>query len=298
MIWWAIRALHQAGVTEILVNVHHLAHIVQTLCRRAATQLDIPITCVWQAALDGPAGGMRACLSQVSGRVSAVVINADVFIEGDIADLVRDHVQTAADLTIAAVSCLDSSAYGRLVVAGDGQVLEIREKDAAVPGLVNCGLYVLSARGVDIVRHYERAENVDDLVPAMHSAGRSVRPWSGLQAWRDIGTPAALLETNLRLLQVATLDLVQSTGSIVVQRWCGSSERSGSARDWSLVGQGSVLEDAVDFARTIIGRDVYVRSGARLRDCVVLDGATVPAGQHVGGVLIPGVDRPAGVPNR
>jgi NDP-sugar pyrophosphorylase family protein len=84
--------------------------------------------------------------------------------------------------------------------------------------------------------------------------------------WVDVGTPEAYLEANLAVLD----------GRVVtpLDPWAHGCRGDGQV----FIGEGARIEG--DVRHSVVGPRAVVLPGARLRDCVVWDGAEVPAGDY------------------
>ena len=84
--------------------------------------------------------------------------------------------------------------------------------------------------------------------------------------WVDVGTPEAYLEANLAVLD----------GKVpgAVDPWTHGQRGEGGG----YIGLDARIDG--DVRHTVLGANAVVPSGARLRDCVVWDGAEVPPGEY------------------
>ena len=95
----------------------------------------------------GTGGAIRLALAQVSVD-AALVLNGDTFLRTDYRKLMQAHRESGAPLTIAVKHVDDTSRYGRVALSG-GRIVGFSEKQAAGPGLINTGAYVVGARIFD-----------------------------------------------------------------------------------------------------------------------------------------------------
>ena len=95
----------------------------------------------------GTGGAIRKALAQVA-EDAALVLNGDTFLRVDYRKLVAAHRASGAPLTIALKQVEDVSRYGSVALSGD-RIAGFAEKQAAGPGLINTGVYVVNARIFD-----------------------------------------------------------------------------------------------------------------------------------------------------
>ena len=93
-------------------------------------------------------------------------------------------------------------------------------------------------------------------------------------SWVDVGKPDAYLAANMSVLDGAV--------AVPVDPWT-RGER-GPHGSW--VGRGAEIAGEVNHC--VIGKNAVVPAGTRLRDCVVWDGVSVPAGEYESAVIYDG----------
>nr|WP_321525745.1 glucose-1-phosphate adenylyltransferase [uncultured Cohaesibacter sp.] len=154
-----------------------------------------------------------------------VILAGDHIYKQDYALMVRQHVETGADVTVGSIEVplADASAFGVMKVDKNDRILEFIEKPANPPAMPNdptralasMGIYVFEAKLLyEILK--EEALNPDthhdfgkDIIPKLVKEGKAVaHPFSrscirsGLETkpyWRDVGTIDAFWEANIDL---------------------------------------------------------------------------------------------------
>ena len=154
-----------------------------------------------------------------------VILAGDHIYKQDYALMVRQHVESGADVTVGSIEVplKDACAFGVMKVDEKDRILEFVEKPVnppAMPGdptraLASMGIYVFESKFLyDILR--EEASNPDtnhdfgkDIIPKLVKHGKAVaHPFSrscvrtGLEQkpyWRDVGTIEAFWEANIDL---------------------------------------------------------------------------------------------------
>jgi D-glycero-alpha-D-manno-heptose 1-phosphate guanylyltransferase len=92
----------------------------------------------------GTGGAIRAALAHCASD-PVLVVHGDTLFEIDLGCLLARHRAGGRALTMALCPVPDTARYGRVAVT-DGTVTGFEEKGPAGPGLINAGVYVLSAR--------------------------------------------------------------------------------------------------------------------------------------------------------
>lgn len=183
---WVFR-LARAGFTEVLLNTHHLAPIVETHVKNA--KYPITVTTSFEPELLGTAGTIEAHRSWLEAD-DVLVAHADNFALFDIRDFVNVH-QTRPPQTIMTMLAFRTdtpSTCGILDVDSEGVLRNMWEKSSEDHGsLANAAVYMFSP---SIVREVRGAFDFSlDVIPKHF--GR-IRVVSTEKVHVDIGNPEAL----------------------------------------------------------------------------------------------------------
>jgi glucose-1-phosphate adenylyltransferase len=236
-----------------------------------------------------------------------LVLAGDHVYKMDYNQMLRDHCDSGADVTVACieVALADACRFGMLGVDGDGRVLRFDEKPAqpqALPdqpdrALASMGIYLfgreflarqltLDAADADSAHDFGH-----DLLPALVSRHRVMahrferscvnrvgqRPY-----WRDVGTVDAYWEANIDLVQVVPeLNLYDDAWPILsLQRQLPPAKfvfsdlgRRGFALD-SLVASGCIVSGAA-VHHSLLSSKVRVGEGSVIEDSVLLPNVVV-----------------------
>jgi mannose-1-phosphate guanylyltransferase len=186
-IW--LDALASAGIDEVLVNVHHLHHLVEEhVAARAGRAPCVKI--VHEPVLLGSAGTLRANRDFVAGEPFFLAINADNLTTFDIGRLVQAHHDAPLLATLAVFRAPHPERCG-IVTVEDGVVVAFEEKPTHPVGdLANAGLYAFDPQVLDHLQGDDPLDIGHHLLPQV--VGRSRVLDVGEEFFLDIGTPEAL----------------------------------------------------------------------------------------------------------
>ena len=244
-----LRQLRAAGVTDAVLNLHHLPH---TLTRVVGdgSDVDMRVRYSWEMPVLGSAGGPRQALSLV-GAPTFLIVNGDTLTDVDIAALVAAHRGSGALVTMAVVRNAEPRKYGGVVVTADGAVTGFAKRGSLDPSYHFVGLQVAEREVFASLEAGTPCESVGAVYPALIGARPgSVRAHVCTAAFLDIGTPADYLHTSLLL-----------------------AGRQGGALPQ---GAHTRVDPTARVERSILWDDVEVGAGSMLRECIVADGARVP----------------------
>ena len=238
------------------------------------------------------------------------VFGADHIYRMDPSQMVDQHIESGADVTVAALRAPreDASRFGVITPSGDGRIAEFLEKPAEAEGLpdspdevfASMGNYVFTTKALieavsaDALSQSSRHDVGGDLIPMMVASGdAAVYDFSANRVpgatprdagyWRDVGTLDAYYDAHMDLVSVhPVFNLYNDRWPI--HTWVGSvppakfvfdddDGRRGMALD-SMV-SGGVIVSGGAVRRSVLSPGVRVRSYAEVDSCVLLENVTI-----------------------
>ena len=258
-----LRWLHEAGVRDAVLNLHHLP---QTLTRAIGdgSDIDMRIRYSWEAPVLGSAGGPRRALPLLQPRGNAtdglfLIVNGDTLTDVNIPALVADHRSSGALVTMAVIPNTEPGKYGGVTADAEGRFTGFVPRGSTEPSFHFIGVQAAERRAFESVPANTPYE-VRTLYTALAAAELgSIRVLQTNAGFLDIGTPADYLNAALLI----------------------------AARDGvSTVGARTRVDFGARIERSVLWDDVMVHKGAMLKECVVADGAVVPADTSWHGVTL------------
>ncbi len=244
-----LRSLAASGVTDVVLNLHHLPHTLTRVVGEGA-DLGMRVRYSWEVPLLGSAGGPRRAIP-ILGAPSLLIVNGDTLSTMDLGALVEQHRRSGALVTMGVVPTKPDK-YGGVLVGEDGIVTGFVRRGSTQPSYHFTFAQVAEAAAFDSVPFGVPYESVNSLYPALIAARRgSVQAFRSSAAYDDIGTPSEYLDTSLRLAEIEGLALA--------------------------MGSGSRIDPTAHVERSVLWDDVVVEAGAMVRECIVTDGVRVPA---------------------
>ena len=184
-IW--LEAFADAGVDEVLINLHHLPDIVR---RHLAARSGQPaVRTVFEPELLGSAGTLVANREWIAGEDFVLACYADNLTDFRLRTLIGAHRAQDTIATLTVFHSDNPSAGGVLELDAGGRVTGFTEKPAEpVSDLVNAGMYAFCPGVLDEIDPTPPCDIGYDLLPRLVGRARAV-PVEGY--FRDIGTPEA-----------------------------------------------------------------------------------------------------------
>ncbi len=240
-----------------------------------------------------------------------LILSGDHIYKMDYSEMLRDHIESGADLTIGClpVELKDGNQFGVMQIDETRRIVNFREKPAdpdPIPGdpgrcLASMGIYVFNTKFL-----FEQLCNDATNSESAHDFGKNIIPQvvkthnvrafpfrdrdtNQAQYWRDVGTLDALYEANMDLVAVQPpFNLYDMSWPIrtyhpplpppkfVFADLREGHSRAGFALD-SLVGQGGIISGG-RVERSILSPNVRVNSWAEVRESILLSNVTI--GRH------------------
>jgi len=247
----------------------------------------------------------------------------------DISQMMRAHIKTGAEVTIASIPRPkeEGPRFGVIESDATGRVAAFHEKSPEPPTIpgdparccVSMGNYVFSGKVLEemlVEDAADRASSHDfgkDILPAMVKAGRAVyaydfennripgRPEDQRNTyWRDVGTLEAYYDANLDLKDpVPQLDLynrewqVHTTGTnSAPAKFVTDGDGRTARATRTILASGSVLSGS-EVIDSVLGRNVRVHSNALVESSILMDGVVIEAGCRVRRAIL---DKDAHIP--
>ena len=184
-IW--LDALDRAGVDEVLVNLHHLPHVVR---RHLDDRVGPPaVRTVFEQELLGSAGTLKANRAWVDTDEMFLACYADNLTDFDLRSLVQAHREDGALATLTVFHSERPSAGGVVELDEFGTMIGFVEKPShPVSDLVNAGMYVFHPSVLDEIGGPPPCDIGYHLLPRLVGRARAVLVEGYL---RDIGSVAA-----------------------------------------------------------------------------------------------------------
>jgi NDP-sugar pyrophosphorylase family protein len=258
LIAYQLELFARHGVSEVMINVHHLPEVLMELARRHCPRgMELHFS-VEDELLD-TGGSIGRVANFLRASDPCIILGADMLLDADLSTLRRRHQERGDAVTMLLRRDPRADRFGSIGVDAEGVVRRIgsrydygAEADAGVYVWAN----VVSARALDALPERERFGHLDDwIAPRLAAGARDVRGevmevTDG--AWEPVGTLSEYLAVNLAPPRLSYFDPD------------ARARREGTRFEPDLViGAGATLE-----------------SGASLRRVVVWDGERVPAGLH------------------
>lgn len=277
LIDWALDAMMDAGVREVVVNLHHLPDpLEQHLRDRYGDECELHFSL--EETILGTGGGIRRARRWLDGPEPFLLANGDTLQCPPFAQLAA---RVESDDALAALLLRHPPESDRFTpVFFDGRrVTGFGEGSGEV--LMFAGAHAISPRIFELLPDRDFSGITEEVyIPATRAGEPPIAGVVDDGLWFDIGTPARYMEASAAVLEA----MAQGTIAVPV----GSSIRGGS-----LIAERSGAEG--ELRGVVLGEGASVAGGAVCSESVLWDRAQVSTGANVGrSILGPGVLIPEG----
>lgn len=182
--------LHAQGVAKVVFSLGYGAAHVLAHLRDVRLPEGLCVAFVVESEPLGTGGGMCLAYKQITAD-PFLALNGDTFCDANLAAMLAFHRERQAAITLALTRVPDSGRYGRVERAPDGRITRFVEKEAAgEQGLINCGLYLVSAAVMNQLPEGKALSWERDVLA--RRIGSGLYGVEAASRFVDIGTPESL----------------------------------------------------------------------------------------------------------
>lgn len=258
LLHWTLQHLARAGVREVMVNLHHMPHTIETALGDGR-RFGLRIRYSREQAILGTGGGPRA-VRDFFGEEPFLLVNGDVLFDFDLKSLVARHEASGAWATLALRR--NPGGYPAVVTDRRGRILSVGGRPRPAHGTASmfASVHVVEPALLDRLPEGV-SDSMRDLYVPLLAEGAHLLGVRTRGAWYDLGRPSLYRDAQLRLVP-------------------------GRGRDRSLVDRGARVASGVRPRRAVIGAGARVGPGARVERSVLWDAAVVEPGARVSRAIV------------
>lgn len=225
-----------------------------------------------------------------------LVLSGDHIYKMDYEDMIDQHIQNKASLTVAVIDVpmAEASRFGIMNTDSTDRITEFQEKPAEPKSNhASMGIYVFNwARLREVLTGSFNSDEdmIDfgkDVIPYYLRSDERVFAYRFAGYWKDVGTISSLWAANMELLEEHNdLDLYDPTWRIYSKSLAGPVQLiSGDAQiERSMVVDGCYVDGTVK--HSIISTNACVKHGALVEDSVIMPGAIIGKGAVIKRAII------------
>jgi len=282
--------LAQTGLEEVHVNVHYLADIILGAYANTTSVDGMKVCMTREEELMGTAGSVKRIAERFDDTF--VVIMGDALTDVDVREVVAFHKERGALATLALMRVEDTSQYGVVELDHGQNIVSFQEKphpNEAISNLANTGIYVLEPEVLTYIPENTVFDFAKDVFPLLIESGEKLAGYEGSFYWSDVGTLEAYrtaqhdaLSGKVRL----KIPGEQYAEGLWIER--GAQIHPTAAIKGRVVfRQDAVIGREVTLIGDVtVGSECWVRSGATIKESILLPGSYVGDGAYLEGCIV------------
>jgi NDP-sugar pyrophosphorylase family protein len=193
LIVWNLLLLRRAGITEVIVNLHHLGELIEKELGDGS-RYGVRLRYSREPVLLGTGGGIKQA-GWFLRNGSFLVLNGDTLLELDVLALIEDHRRATSAMNGALATLVvrtdpEVTKWGVVEVSGD-RVVRINGRGNHTPGPTEArmfaGVHVIESSVLDRLPAGRPCSIIDTYVDAL-AAGQVIRAFPFEGYWSDVGT--------------------------------------------------------------------------------------------------------------
>ena len=221
---------------------------------------------------------------------TVLILSGDHIYKMDYADMLREHLEHEAALTIAVqqVSMEEATRMGILNLGEDGYVEQFEEKPKQPKSdLASMGIYIFDWKKLkeNLIADENDPNSSKDfgknIIPRMLAAGEKIWPYRFAGYWRDVGTITSLWDANMDMLSTSAINLYDPSWPIASRSPVCPPHCVGEKAEviHSIITEGCEIDGHVE--NSVLSPNVCVAEGAKVIYSVLMPGAVIEKGAVV-----------------
>lgn len=283
-----IELLARHGVDEIIINLHYLsAEVKKALGDGREWGIKLHYSIEEQPL--GTAGAVKNA-EKFFDDSQLVIFNGDVLTDFNISAIAAYHEEKQALVTLTLTEVEDPTAFGLILTDKNGRVTKFIEKpswDMITTHNINAGLYIVDPK---IFRQVPKGQPYSferELYPALLEQGAPIYGYPAKDYWLDIGNPLKYKEAHRAILKGEVSGIKVRGQRLGDSCLLGEGVKLGAGAEIKdctvlgehvLIGEHSVLERAIVWKGTKIGKRVHLSDCILGYNCVIEDDAYIGSG--------------------
>ena len=285
LIGWIAESLIEAGIRDLIVNLHHLPEQLERYLPAAFPDAHFDFS--YEAEILGTGGGIRKVQPLLEKEVDFFLVNGDTVQFPRFGELraARQRADALAALTLRHPPENDHFTpvwFEHGVITGFGE-------GTGTP-LMFSGSHVISSRVFAYLPVTEFSSIVDEVYrPVIETSREQLAGVVADDIWFDIGTPQRYVAASRNMLQLMREGTVAPRpGSRLVDGSLVHETAAGNGID-SVIGARSVVEGTIN--DTVIWDDCRIGAGVELNSCIVAHGVEITESMEISNAMICRADR-------
>lgn len=291
LVEYILRRLARAGLSEVVVNLHHHPETVEASLDQPPAGLTVHRS--MESELLGTAGGLSRVACHFESERDFLLLNADTLVDFDLGELVDMHRKLGGLATLLLRPRPSASSYSSVELAAEGRIERISTASSTASNgeWMFAGVWVLSPEIFDYLSGSPGGlEN--ELLPRLIE-DRAVFGCPQRANWITIDTPRRYLDACLSMARERLFEEDWSVTTLSERpadsAWAGEGSRvesNAELRGGVVLGRRCHVGKDVYLERVICWDDVQIPKGVRLDNCILTEGVKLRRGMELSDRLV------------
>jgi NDP-sugar pyrophosphorylase family protein len=274
LIDYAFKLLKDYGITDVAVNIHHLADKMRAALGDRS-RFGMRITLSYEEKILGTGGGLKKMQPFLSDG-TFVVLNSDTLIDVDLDVAIAAHRDSGAISTMVLRPAPADKPYGCVDIAKDGSILRIVEdgiEGEAAQSLMFTGVHIMEPRLLEYLPlNTNVCINRYGYTKAL-KAGERVNSFIYDGFWADAGEPQLYYDLNVMALE-GKLQLSYADPS---EGFGGEIDNTARVIEPVMFAEGAMVSERASVGPyCVLGKNVHIGSDSHVTNSIVLENTRVP----------------------
>lgn len=201
IIYFLIRMLEQAGIRDIILNLHYQPEFIRQFVEK--TEFNARIHLIYEKDILGTAGGLRNAIEQFAIQHKAmVVMHGDILCDVELAPFLdSDHFCTLLGEENRAID----GYVGGLGVDSAGLITQLGKfyqgRNPCVASGFFTGIHLLSAQAVGMIKQSTQSNLVAEIYPRWLREGHDIKGILLPMSYEDLGTRERIFNANMAIVK-------------------------------------------------------------------------------------------------
>lgn len=274
LITFALDHLKAAGVSNFVINTHHLADQFDQAFA-TGSYAGCPVRLVYEPVLLETGGGIKNA-EPFLGADPFIVYSGDILTDINVDALIDEHFRNGNDVTLA----LRETGLAAGVALENGRVVDIRNKHGRGGGYDFANVSVWSPEIFKKIPPATKTSFVPILLEWMAQGGKIGGLVLNERSWFNVGSRTEYLNVHRTIVEQSWKPAYLN-GQDWPVRIAPDATLAPSAKltGFHAIGAGCVLEDNAKVENSILWPGATLASDASVRDCIAM-GSLVISGSH------------------
>ncbi|MFC2173871.1 sugar phosphate nucleotidyltransferase [Acidobacteriota bacterium] len=272
-----LEKLSDAGIKDIVANLHHLPDTVRALTQSFPPGMDVHFV-EEEGQILGTAGGLKNAQKFLKHE-TFLLINSDIFFTIDLTKALRFHRDVGSAATMVLMRNPDIKAFSPVFIDAGQRLIqlagrpEIVRPDPDSPPLLFTGIHILQSEIFDYIPEDTPFEIAIQVYPQMIQENRPVYGYVTEDFWCEAGTLSRYISST-----AAALDTLGLEGLVA----SGADLSAGAQVDASsVIGPGCRVGSGAEISSSILLGQVTIGAEAVVENAILDEGVVIQNGQRV-----------------